>query len=105
MKSLTEEDVGRLLLDGEFGEYVLEVIAEQDAELDRATTRLDAALREIRELHGELTSTRAQLTAVMELDGDVFTANARLGGCQARVAELEAELAGCQTVGTGWPGR
>jgi len=78
-------------------------VASAEADYDRLTGRLDAALREIRELHGELTNTRAQLTAVMELDGDVFTANARLGGCQQRVAELEAELAGCQT--TGWPGR
>jgi cell division protein ZapA (FtsZ GTPase activity inhibitor) len=105
MKSLTEEDAAQLLSFGDFGEYAIEVIAEQEVEFDAVTTKLDAALREIRELHGELTNTRAQLAAVMELDSDVFTANARLGGCQQRVAELEAELAGCQTVGTGWPGR
>jgi cell division protein ZapA (FtsZ GTPase activity inhibitor) len=102
MKSLTEEDVAELL-ERRVGEYIIEVIAEQEVEYDAVATKLDAALREIRELHGELTNTRAQLAAVMELDGDVFTANARLGGCRQRVAELEAELAGCQT--TGWPGR
>ncbi len=103
MKSLTEEDVGRLLLDGEFGEYVLEVIAEQDVELDRATTRLDAALREIRELHGELTNLRAQVAELLD-DDSGFDALARLGACQLRTAELEAQLAQCSPA-TGWPGR
>jgi hypothetical protein len=71
---------------------------EAEAELDSLATKLDAALREVRELHGELTNTRATVAALLEVDADEDATLARLGACQERVAELEAELSGSNTL-------